>query len=338
MRKLCDASSPAEARRIVDGLLVDGIEAQIRGDDAASVWVIEHGDLERARTSVQTRADQTPTELAKGAAARRREQERELEDHAQRRMDLGARWRGVQSSPGPVTLALIAGSVIIALMGLLADADADPMWSLTIDRWDTIVPLQAIRDGEVWRLVTPMFLHFGLFHLVFNMMWLWQLGPQVESNHGSLYFIVLVLVAEIAGNLAQYFVSGPAFGGMSGVVYALFGFVWMRAQYDRRHRYALSDTNAALIMVWFVLCATGFVGPIANLGHAGGLVIGLLFGLPPYIRQVRAVGFGNEVEEGSWADVQMKGWRWVRLRVLRPYLPLWFLLLAGIVVGVDLLG
>lgn len=337
MRKLCQTQDRRRADHIADGLRVAGIETEVRGEaEAPSVWVIEHDELTRARAWVDTHADDDTGAFAEGAAKLRKAAERDQEDHAQRVVSVGAGWRAAPGGLTPVTMALIGGSVIIALMDYLGLGGDDTMWALTIDHYDAIVPLQRVRDGEVWRLLTPMFLHFGPLHLVFNMMWMWRLGPQVESNHGSLLMVVLVVVSEVVGNLAQYTATGPAFGGMSGVVYALFGFVWMRAQYDRKYRYALSDVNAVLMMGWFVLCATGFMGPIANLGHAGGLVVGLLFGLPAYIRQVRAVGFGQRFEKGSWGDVQMKGWRWVRLRVLRPYLPLWFLLLAAVVVLADL--
>lgn len=337
MRKLCEPGTRASADHIADGLHVAGIEAQVRGEpDAPSVWVIEHDELPRARAWVEAHRNDEIGAFADRAEKLRKATVRDNEDHAQRQVSVGTRWRGESGGLTPVTMALIGGSVIIALMGYLGLAGDDTMWSLTIDHYDVSVPLQRIREGEVWRLLTPMFLHFGALHLVFNMMWMWRLGPQVESNHGSLLMLVLVVVSEVVGNLAQYAVSGPAFGGMSGVVYALFGFVWMRAQYDRKHRYAMSDVNALLMMGWFVLCATGFVGPIANLGHAGGLVVGLAFGLPVYIRHVRAVGFGQRFEKGSWGDVQLQGWRWVQLRVLRPYLPLWFLLLAVVVVMTSL--
>lgn len=122
---------------------------------------------------------------------------------------------------------------------------------------------------------------------------------------------------------------------MSGVNYALFGFVWMNDRYDRRHRYVISGANTVLLMLWFVACATGLFGPIANIGHAGGLIVGLAFGLPSYVRHLRAKGTRPEVEDGSWAEVHLTGFRRFRRRVLEPYVPLWFLLLAGIVIAVE---
>jgi hypothetical protein len=144
-----------------------------------------------------------------------------------------------------------------------------------------------------------------------------------------------VVVGEVAGNLGQYYVSGPAFGGMSGVVYALFGFVWMSSRYNRRYHYDTGGRTILLAMAWFVLCALGVFGPVANIGHAGGLVVGLLFGMPAFIRHLRARGTSPDFAEGSWADVHLAGFRRFERRFLRPYVPVWFLLIAGGVIALE---
>jgi hypothetical protein len=144
-----------------------------------------------------------------------------------------------------------------------------------------------------------------------------------------------VATAQLAGGLGQYWFTGPSFGGMSGVNYALFGFVWMSDRYNRKVRYVISGGETVLLMVWFVACATGLLGPIANIGHAGGLVVGLLFGLPAFIRHLRAKGTKPELEDGSWAAVHLTGFRRFRRRVLDPYIPIWFLVLAAIVIAVE---
>ncbi len=335
MRQLCNAESPQDARRIVDGLLIDGIEAQLRPEDGTEVWVIDGGQMDAARRSMATRSATDATATRKKAQDIRRKKQRDDQAHGQRVVDVQTRWRGVSNlGVGPITLFLVLGSVVIALLGYMADDDAHPMWTLTIDHFASTQPLAEVRAGQWWRLLTPMFLHFGLFHLGFNMIWVWVLGPQVESNHGSLLLAALVIVAELVGNLGQYWASGPAFGGMSGVVYALFGFVWMSARYDRRYRYAHSERNTYFGIGRVVLCATGLVGPIANIGHAGGLVAGLAFGFPAYLRHVRARGPHTKPEAGSWADVNLQGFRKFRRTVLMPYAPLWLLLIAaGVIVA-----
>jgi GlpG protein len=334
MRKLLDAPDGAKATAMVDRLLVEGIDACVRPEGGRAVWVIDEDDIERARHVAAS--DAAPQDVAKKAAAIRRDQQRAQDDHAQRFVDVNTRWRGVPGvNLGPVTLLLIVGSLIVGLLGLIGDPDVERMWALTIDHWSSTQPLQRVIEGEVWRLLTPMFLHFGLFHLAFNMAWVWRLGPQIEAGHGSIFMVALVVVSEIVGNLGQYYVSGPSFGGMSGVVYALFGFVWMSARYNRRYRYHIDDVTVVLAMVWFVSCATGMFGPIANIGHAGGLVVGLLFGMPAFVRHVRAKGTNPDFAEGSWADVQLTGFRRFRRRWLTPYMPVWFLLLAAGVIAAE---
>ena len=83
-------------------------------------------------------------------------------------------------------------------------------------------------SGEYWRLLTPIFLHFGWLHIVFNCLWLWELGALIELRLGTIVLLLLVLSSGIGSNYAQFLDSGPSlFGGMSGVVYALLGVCWV---------------------------------------------------------------------------------------------------------------
>ena len=133
--------------------------------------------------------------------------------------------------------------------------------------------------------------------------------------------------------IVQLELSGPLFGGMSGVVYGLFGFIWMQARYAS-NGYSLSDQDTLWIMGWFVLCATGLVGHIANAQHALGLVFGLLAGMPAYLtfrRSSAAVDF----QQGSWADLNIRGFQRFRRVYFEPYVPLWFIVLAAGVLWVG---
>ncbi len=77
--------------------------------------------------------------------------------------------------------------------------------------------------------IAPIFIHFGVFHIVFNGLWLWEFGRRIESLAGSLHFLLLVLVTGLVSNGAQYWWSGPSlFGGMSGVIFGLLGYLWIR--------------------------------------------------------------------------------------------------------------
>ncbi|MCL6502211.1 MAG: rhomboid family intramembrane serine protease [Pirellulales bacterium] len=136
-------------------------------------------------------------------------------------------------------------------------------------------PLAEVRRGELWRLVTPMFLHFSSLHLIFNMLWLASLGRQVEERHGSWSFLALVLLWSACSNILQFLFTGePLFGGMSGVNFALFCYIWLRARYDPTNHFSMPSGTVALMLAWFFICLTGWLGPIANGAHIGGLLAG----------------------------------------------------------------
>src|SRR5439155_18692085 len=75
--------------------------------------------------------------------------------------------------------------------------------------------LPDIRHGQLWRLFTPMFIHFTVLHILFNMMWLRDLGSMIEGRQSVWHLAVLVLVIAACSNAAQFYVNhgGPVFGG-----------------------------------------------------------------------------------------------------------------------------
>ncbi len=172
----------------------------------------------------------------------------------------------------PVTIVLIAICVVVAAISGLGENAAVLSPLFIVD------PTQAERglSMELWRWVTPAFIHFGPIHLLFNMMWLWDLGRAIELRKGSAFYIVFVLVLAVAANLAQYFITGnPLFGGMSGVVYGFLGYVWIMGRRSPRFGMALPQQTVLIMGGWFLLCWTGLLGPIANWAHAAGLGLGV---------------------------------------------------------------
>lgn len=177
----------------------------------------------------------------------------------------------------PLTVVLATVSVLVAVASNFGSA-RDVMAPLFIAAPGSGL-LESVRAGEVWRLLTPIFIHLGVLHLLFNMLWLWDLGRLFETKRGPLIFGVFVLTVGIVSNLAQYLITGsPYFGGMSGVVYGLLGYAWMQSRFNPRAGYVLHNHIVVMMLVWYVLCWTGLLGPIANWAHTGGLVIGVVWG------------------------------------------------------------
>lgn len=137
--------------------------------------------------------------------------------------------------------------------------------------------LYEILHGQVWRLITPIFIHLSILHILFNMLWFKDLGYIIEYKFGKKDLLVLIGISAMISNLLQYFVSGPQFGGMSGVLYAMLGFVWVYKKLHLDFDYSLPGRDITIMIGWLLLCLTGFLGPIANTAHAGGLFVGMLY-------------------------------------------------------------
>ena len=175
-----------------------------------------------------------------------------------------------------VTIALIALSIIASLPSLL---DPNTVLAPLLINQPGAAAFSSVARGEVWRLITPIFIHFGLLHIFFNMLWMWDLGRGLELLKGPVFLGLFVAATGIAANVAQYAVTGnPYFGGMSGVVYALLGYVWMQGRFNPAFGLALHPSTVTMMLVWFVLCWTGLLGPIANWAHTAGLALGVAFG------------------------------------------------------------
>jgi GlpG protein len=125
------------------------------------------------------------------------------------------------------------------------------------------------------------------------MFWLFDLGGQIERARGSLYLALFVLAAAIVSNVAQYFWSGPFdggpfFGGMSGVVYALFGYVWIKGKYEPHLNMGVSQQTVLIMMGWLVICMIGVIPHVANMAHFVGLVVGVVTAYAPIeLRRMR---------------------------------------------------
>lgn len=130
--------------------------------------------------------------------------------------------------------------------------------------------------SEPWRLFTPALLHFSIIHITFNLVWWLDLGSAIEKRQSPWHLLVLALLVAAISNTAQFLVSGPNFGGLSGVVYGVLAYVWLWGKVRPQAGLALPPVVAMLMLGWLLLCWTGVLGPVANIAHLAGLLSGLL--------------------------------------------------------------
>ena len=284
MRSAGTIRDKAHARRFADFLLTRGISARLdHRDEGYTVWVHDEDRLAEVRSELPRflAAPDDPRYNLSRAAESLREQARQAEAPA----PAVVRAPAVGGVPAveraglmgtPLALAIIALSVVVAIYTELK-SDSPYLDQLQIAQRGEL-GLASLRSGEVWRLFTPCFVHFSFLHLLFNMMWMFDLGRQIEASRGTLTLAFLVLVIGCTSNYAQYLGDGAGFGGMSGVVFGLFGYVLLMARFAPSAGMVMIPSNAVFVMVWFVVCLTGAVGPIANWAHGIGLVLGVAFG------------------------------------------------------------
>lgn len=181
----------------------------------------------------------------------------------------------------PVSLLLITACLIVAIVSELGTQPqrVSFLFYPALDHSGLTALLISINEiTELLRSFAPMLLHFGELHLVFNMLWLWYFGRQLESTHPRWLYIALILICSFAGNTAQYLFTGyNNFGGMSGVVYGLVGYVWLIHIFMPKSGLLINSKMFLVFVVALVAMEILASSWIASAAHIGGLIAGLLF-------------------------------------------------------------
>ncbi len=172
-----------------------------------------------------------------------------------------------------VMLALgVAGYLIVLLNAL-------PIYNLF-----GFLPLeQLLKSGQLWRLVTPVFFHFSIMHIVFNALWVWEVGKRLEPFMGRGHYLGLFISCAVVSNVIQYVMGGTIhFGGLSGVVYGYFGCLFFIARRYPQPKLMMPPGIYVFMLVWLVVGFAGIIdffiaGAIANWAHLGGLLAGAAY-------------------------------------------------------------
>ena len=300
MRMIGSISDERAARRFADALLVQGIANEVEPDasNGWAVWVKSDDEMARAsellRVYAENPADTAFNDVSEQAAKVRAMADADLERYRKRVKDSGKLFPSVRGYRfGPLTYSLIFLCIVVFLFMKMGE-NTEPVRKLFLSEfahrgtwWERLTFAPEVRAGEVWRLVTPIFLHFSLVHILFNMMWMADLGSMIERRQSTWLMLRLVLGLAIGSNLVQYAVTGyPAFGGMSGVVYGLVGYIWMRGKFDPACGLFLNKQTVIMSLIWFFVCLVGLIPNVANGAHGGGLLLGMAWGWLASTRKV----------------------------------------------------
>ncbi|GAB6151678.1 hypothetical protein JCM17380_04280 [Desulfosporosinus burensis] len=135
-----------------------------------------------------------------------------------------------------------------------------------------------IQEGEVWRLITSMFIHIGVMHLFFNLYALRALGSLAEEIFGHRNYFLIYLCAGLGGSVASFIFSPALSAGASGAIFGLLGAL-LYYSYKRPNLWK-SGLGVNLVIVILVNIAFGFIVPgIDNFAHLGGLLMGTMISI-----------------------------------------------------------
>jgi GlpG protein len=322
MRLLGTLPSETHARRLADYLLTLGIGTRVNPEgNAWEIWVRDDDHMPRAKQEwepFRQNPDDPRFQTAQQRAAELKKQEATAEEKFRRNQrKVSDLWTRPLLRQAPLTMGLILFCTVIAFLSQAGRLSSPITQAFSFAKYDFDerdpdhvfdYGLKGIKEGQIWRLWTPLFLHFnpGMdfpwnlllnWHLLLNMLALFQLGLLIEARKGTLWLLAFIIVVGLISNIAQYafpdlfnlrafWQERPKhirifhnFGGMSGVLFGLFGYLWMKVQFDPEPGLFLDRQSVFLMLIWLVLCMTGTLGSIGNSAHVAGLLAGMAIGL-----------------------------------------------------------
>lgn len=322
MRELAAFSEQTKAEQLASFLLFHDLETQLEEEENQwTVWILNDDHRDQANQLLQQFQQGADPALIRQAEEHvEKVRKEQLEDQIKRRRSVAAaarlrqRWDGVWYRSFPVTVVLISISFAVALLtsNFRVEENSGSLFPQLCNKQDSEllqglylnVPLtrterlqmlltgerpslyQIVQSGQVWRFVTPIFLHFDFLHILFNMFWMWGLARGIEYLRGSFRFAGLVLVIAVVSNVAQWYWAGWRFGGMSGVVFGLIGYAWMKGRYEPHLGIGMRQEQIVYSMFFLFLGMGGLFGSVANVCHIAGLLTGIVVSRVNAVREI----------------------------------------------------
>lgn len=273
------------ADRFLDYLTAEAIPAQLRPvaeGDGVEVWIVDEDHVADGRRELaEFLSDPQAAAYREAAAEASRDREAELKaraEAAREHLRSDAEAKQPYWSRFPATSLIAVGCITVGLLTMLGEASPEIIRALKISNDPAVRSLPEVGAGELWRLASPALLHFGPAHFVFNLLFLFPIGRMVEQRRGSGTLLLLCLAFAVASNLTQYWWAGPNFGGLSGVLCGLFGYIIIKQILQPDLGLELPQQTIVVFLVYLVFAAIA-IKNIANAAHFGGLAVGALVAL-----------------------------------------------------------
>jgi len=193
----------------------------------------------------------------------------------------------------PIVTAICCVASIALFLGINLQGKPDTLDIYT--NWGAPSAIE-IFNGAYWGLITSNFLHIEIWHIAFNLYWLWIFGKKIEFETNKVFYVFLILSSALVSSIAQLVFSDSTGIGISGIGYALFGFLYVKSKTAEEYKNYLEKKTVNLFLFWLVLCVlltkTG-IWMVGNAAHIGGLLWGgLLAYLSRYARYIQwSAGF-----------------------------------------------
>ncbi len=302
MRSITRIANHDEALLAGAHLVSNGVECKVseESNGESCLWVMNEDHLPQARELLaQFMADpnkekyREAVEFARRLARQQEEQIEAADKQAQEYNEDARRLRNMMTAPAPLTIGLILLLIGIWLLPSFNKDLSDVFlnWLSFTTPGSTLT--QTLLSGEIWRLASPVLLNppllderggisfIGVIGLIFNVLWLRDLGGLIERREGTWRFLALFALFAALPNLMQYGTWGIIPACFSGVVYGMLAYLWMRGKHDPRYGIKLNPGLLWFMLIWmgFILMASQFTmllpvgGLLAGAGAGYGLAM-----------------------------------------------------------------
>lgn len=137
---------------------------------------------------------------------------------------------------------------------------------------------ELVAPFSIWRIWTPTFVHYTWPHIIPNLLLWWIFASKIE-NQSRIELVILFVIIAACSNMVQWWFQGAKFGGLSGVIYGLMGYLWVLQHFAGKHNYRFDPVITVLMLAAIPLSALGFLDQFATYAHISGLLCGILLAI-----------------------------------------------------------